>query len=83
MSKKLDHLETGSNQVVGLIYGFLVTRFISIPLANTVDPNLLSIGVTLLFLILSYSRSYGFRRLFRYFEKKLENSHTDKKDELS
>ena len=81
--KRLDHFEVGSNQVVGLLIGFLVTRFISIPLAGKMDPNLLSLGITILFFILSYSRSYGFRRLFRYIEKKLENSHIDKKDELS
>ena len=82
MSKKLDHLEVGANQIVGLIIGFSVTRFISIPFAGEIDPNILSIGVTLLFFILSYSRTYGFRRLFRYIET-IRNIQTDKKDELS
>jgi len=82
MSKKLDHLEVSMNQIVGLIIGYLVTRFISIPYAGSIDPDVLAICVTFLFFILSYSRTYGFRRLFRYIGKKSENSHTDKKDEL-
>lgn len=83
MSKKLDHFEVSANQVVGLIVGYIVTRFISIPYAGRFHPDILAIGVTIIFFILSYSRTYGFRRLFRYIEKKRENSHTDKKDELS
>ena len=83
MSTKLDHLEVNANQVVGLIIGYIVTRFISIPYAGRFHPDILAIGVTIIFFILSYSRTYGFRRLFRYIEKKRENSHTDKKDELS
>ena len=70
MSKKLDHLEVGMNQIVGLLVGYCVTRFVSIPFAGKLDPDLLSLGVTTLFFIISYSRTYGFRRLFRYFEKK-------------
>lgn len=79
MSKKLDHLEVNANQVVGLIIGYIVTRFISIPYAGIIDPDILAIGVTFLFFVLSYSRSYGFRRLFRYIGKKYENINTDKK----
>lgn len=83
LSKKLDHFEVGANQIVGLVVGYLITRFVSIELAGKFHPDILAICVTILFFILSYSRTYGFRRLFRYLEKKLENINTDKKDELS
>ena len=83
LSKKLDHFEVGANQLVGLVVGYLITRFVSIELAGKFHPDILAIGVTILFFILSYSRTYWFRRLFRYIEKKRKNSHTDKKDELS
>lgn len=83
MSKKLDHFEVGANQLVGLVVGYLITRFVSIELAGKFHPDILAISVTILFFILSYSRTYWFRRLFRYIERKRENSHTDKKDDLS
>ena len=70
MNKRLDHYETLSNQIVGLIIGYLVTRFISISLAGSYNPDLLAIFVSCIFFIMSYSRTYSFRRLYRFLENK-------------
>ena len=70
MSKKLDHFEVSANQVVGLIVGYLITRFVSIEYAGRFHPDILAIGVTIIFFILSYSRTYGLEDYLDILRKK-------------
>lgn len=70
INKHLDRYEVLTNQIFGLLVGYLITRFISIPFANSMDKDLLAIGVTVIFFSLSTWRMLGFRKLFRYLEKR-------------
>ena len=60
---RLAAYEAGANAVVGLVVSTLVTYF-AFPLFGwPVSPSK-AFGVTLLFFVLSFARSYAIRRLF-------------------
>lgn len=67
---KVIHQKVILNQIIGLIIGYVVTRFITIPFADKIDPDTLSIGVVILFFIFSYSRMYSIDWFFKYILKK-------------
>lgn len=67
---KVIHQKVILNQIIGLIIGYVVTRFITIPFADKIDPDTLAIGVVILFFIFSYSRMYSIDWFFKYILKK-------------
>lgn len=70
MNDKVIHQKVLLNQVIGLLLGYFVTRFITIPLTGELDPDTLAIGVTILFFIFSYGRMYSIDWFFKYILKK-------------
>lgn len=70
MNDKIIHQKVLLNQIVGLIIGHLVTRFITVPFAGKIDPDTLAIGVTIIFFIFSYCRMYSIDWFFKYILKK-------------
>lgn len=70
MNDKIIHQKVLLNQIVGLIIGYLVTRFITVPFAGKIDPDTLAIGVTIIFFIFSYCRMYSIDWFFKYILKK-------------
>lgn len=70
MNDKVIHQKVILNQIIGLIIGYVVTRFITIPFADKIDPDTLAIGVVILFFIFSYGRMYSIDWFFKYILKK-------------
>jgi len=68
-SKKHSHYEILTNQVVGIIGGWLVVYFI-FPLFAHLSQGTIATIASIIFFIWSYSRSYTIRRIFN---RKLKN----------
>ena len=64
-SKKHSHLETASNQIIGIIIGWLIV-FLVTPLLSHLNSAELATALTPMFFIASYSRSYVLRRVFNH-----------------
>ena len=65
-TKKQTHIEVLTNQVVGIIGGWLIVYFL-FPLFDHLEQGKVATISTIIFFIWSYSRSYILRR---YFNKK-------------
>jgi len=62
-SKKNSHFEILTNQIVGIVLGWLIVFFI-FPLLDDLSQSNLATTSTIIFFISSYIRSYTLRRLF-------------------
>ena len=62
-SKKQSHLEVTTNQILGIIGGWLIVYFI-FPLFDHLSQSLVATISTIIFFIWSYIRSYIIRRYF-------------------
>ena len=62
-SKKQSHLEVTTNQILGIIGGWLIVYFI-FPLFDYLSQSLVATISTIIFFIWSYIRSYLVRRYF-------------------
>lgn len=67
IDKKVIHLESLSNQIFGLVFGFCLTNFFTIPLVerNLYDDDVISVIVTSIFFVVSYIRTYSIRYVFK------------------
>ena len=68
-SKKQSHLEVTTNQILGIVGGWLIVYFL-FPLFDHLSQSLVATISTIIFFIWSYIRSYVVRR---YFNKRVEN----------
>ena len=68
-SKKQSHLEVTTNQILGIVGGWLIVYFL-FPLFDHLSQGLVATISTIIFFIWSYIRSYTVRR---YFNKRIEN----------
>jgi len=64
MSKRMDTLETLSQALLGIVIGFLVNLTI-FPLLGIPMDSTKAASVTVLYIFVSYIRSYTIRRMFR------------------
>ena len=62
-TKKQSHLEIMVNQIVGIILGWLIVRFV-FPLFGVVTTNTDATISTGIFFVASYVRAYSIRRFF-------------------
>lgn len=62
-TKKDSHIETLTNQIVGIIIGFSMVYFL-FPLFDYLDQFWVATISTCLFFVSSYARSYSLRRFF-------------------
>ena len=62
-TKKQSHLEVTTNQILGIIGGWLIVYFI-FPLFDYLSQSLVATISTIIFFIWSYTRSYIIRRVF-------------------
>lgn len=67
MNKKVIHLESLSNQFLGLVFGFCITNYFTIPLVESklYNDDTISLFVTSIFFIASYIRTYTIRYIFK------------------
>lgn len=71
MKDKIIHQKVLLNQIIGLLIGYLVTRFITLELVGKLSPDEIAILVTVLFFIFSYIRMYSIDWFFKYILKKV------------
>ena len=71
MKDKIIHQKVLLNQIIGLLIGYLVTRFITLELVGNLSPDEIAILVTVLFFIFSYIRMYSIDWFFKYILKKV------------
>ena len=71
MTDKVIHQKVLLNQIIGLIIGYLVTRFITLGMVGYFTPDQIAISVTILFFIFSYLRMYSIDWFFKYILKKV------------
>lgn len=64
-SKKHSHMEIWSNQIIGILAGLVVLHYL-LPIVQALPKDYQSPAVVFTMFVLSYSRSYGLRRLFNY-----------------
>lgn len=62
-SKKHSHYEVFTNQIVGIVLGWLIVYFL-FPLFDHLDQSLVATISTGIFFISSYMRSYILRRIY-------------------
>lgn len=62
-TRKHSHLEILTNQVIGVIGGWLIVYFL-FPLFNHLPQAYIATISSVLFFVWSYARSYALRRLF-------------------
>ena len=67
-SKNQSHLEVTTNQILGIVGGWLIVYFI-FPLFDYLSQSLVATISTIIFFIWSYIRSYTVRR---YFNKRIK-----------
>lgn len=71
MTDKVIHQKVLINQIIGLLIGYFVTRFITLGLVGYFTPDQIAIFVTVLFFIFSYLRMYSVDWFFKYILKKV------------
>ena len=71
MKDKIIHQKVLLNQIIGLLIGYLVTRFITLELVGKLSPDEIAGLVTILFFIFSYIRMYIIDWFFKYILKKV------------
>ena len=71
MKDKIIHQKVLLNQIIGLLIGYLVTRFITLELVGKLSPDEIAILITVLFFIFSYIRMYSIDWFFKYILKKV------------
>lgn len=71
LKDKIIHQKVLLNQIVGLLIGYLVTKYVTLNLVGYFTPDQIAIGVTILFFILSYIRMYSIDWFFKYVLKKV------------
>jgi len=67
-SKKLSHIEVVTNQIAGIVIGWLITYYI-LPLLGIPFTATQSTVTTLIFFVASYIRMYALRRFFNQFRE--------------
>ena len=68
-NRKQSHLEVTTNQILGIVGGWLIVYFL-FPLFDYLSQSLVATISTIIFFIWSYIRSYTVRR---YFNKRVKN----------
>ena len=63
-TKKQTHYEVITNQVIGIVVGWVIVAYILIPLSNIYKVEIVATISTGLFFVSSYIRSYLVRRWF-------------------
>ena len=63
-TKKQTHYEVITNQVIGIVVGWVIVAYILIPLSNIYTAEIVATISTGLFFVSSYIRSYLVRRWF-------------------
>ena len=63
-TKKQTHYEVITNQVIGIVFGWVIVAYILIPLSNIYTAEIVATISTGLFFVSSYTRSYLVRRWF-------------------
>jgi len=68
-SKKHSHIEVLANQILGIIIGFTLSKYVLPTIIDNnggyeLNANTIALHITLIFFISSYSRSYLLRRYF-------------------
>ena len=71
-TKYQSHLEVTTNQILGIIGGWLIVYFI-FPLFDYLSQSLVATISTIIFFIWSYTRSYIIRRVFNNSVNKRKN----------
>ena len=71
MKDKIIHQKVLLNQIIGLLIGYLVTKYVTLNLVGYFTPDQIAISVTILFFILSYIRMYSIDWFFKYILKKV------------
>ncbi len=66
MKDKKIHYEVTANQIVGILVGFIITRYLTIPLLAYFDPDWVAVFITFVFTAFSYIRTYGIRWIFKH-----------------
>ena len=71
LKDKIIHQKVLLNQIVGLLIGYLVTKYVTLNLVGYFTPDQIAVSVTILFFILSYIRMYSIDWFFKYILKKV------------
>lgn len=71
LKDKIIHQKVLLNQIIGLLIGYLVTKYVTLNLVGYFTPDQIAISVTILFFILSYIRMYSIDWFFKYILKKV------------
>ena len=71
LKDKIIHQKVLLNQIVGLLIGYLVTKYVTLNLVGYFTPDQIAVSVTILFFIVSYIRMYSIDWFFKYILKKV------------
>ena len=63
-SKKQSHVEVITNNLIGILVGWLIVAYILMPLGKIFKPDEVATISTAIFFCTSYTRAYIIRRLF-------------------
>ena len=71
LKDKIIHQKVLLNQIIGLLIGYLVTKYVTLNLVGYFTPDQIAIFVAVLFFIFSYIRMYVIDWFFKYILKKV------------
>ena len=66
MKDKKIHYEVTANQIVGILVGFIITRYLTVPLLAHFETNKKKKFITIVFTAFSYIKTYGIRWIFKH-----------------
>lgn len=71
LKDKIIHQKTLLNQIIGLLIGYFITKYVTLNLVGYFTPDQIAISITILFFIFSYIRMYSIDWFFKYILKKV------------
>lgn len=71
LKDKVIHQKTLLNQIIGLLIGYFITKYVTLNLVGNFTPDQIAVGITILFFIFSYIRMYSIDWFFKYILKKV------------
>ena len=63
-SKKASHYEALTNQIIGILVGWVIVAYVLMPLGKIFTPEEVATISTAIFFCMSYTRAYILRRVF-------------------
>ena len=68
-SKKASHVEALTNQIIGILVGWVIVAYVLMPLGKIFTPEEVATISTVIFFCTSYTRAYIIRRIFNENDK--------------